>query len=122
MGLWPTSWIARYDDSLDHWRVGGSFTLTRRADDLLIYFLYKKKPLGPNRSDYAKEDTRGMPYDLGNRHTRRAQYARRNETNEIRQFRGSDKLPKALWVKGKSKFVAQRLRDEKKTTVAELYK
>lgn len=81
-----------------------------------------KKPLGPNRSDHAKEDTKGMPYGLGNRHARRVKYAQRNETNPIKTFRGSDKLPKALWVKGKSKFVDQRLRDEKKKTVAELYK
>lgn len=82
------------------------------------------KPLGPDRSlDKSNHgmDTRNMPYALGNRLARKTMYARRNESNEIKTFRGSDKLPKVLWVKGKSKFVEQRLRDEKKKCVAELY-
>lgn len=82
------------------------------------------KPFTPNRSADFPEDTKGISYIDGNRHGRRRKYALDNMKPKIgkrKRTSGSDKLPKVLWVKGKSKFVEARLKEEGKKCVAELY-
>lgn len=85
--------------------------------------------------DETTHDAKGIPYAFGNRHTRRgmASGARKRTKHTKRAIaqitgkledpkgRGSYKLSRELWEKGKSKFLTPRLIAEKKHSLAELY-
>lgn len=76
----------------------------------------------PNRSLQETKDNKGVPYSVGNRLGRRIAFKnvlKKKKPLLKKQTKGNT-LPKALWEKGKSKFVDIRLRQEGKQAVAEL--
>jgi len=66
-------------------------------------------------------DKNGVKYSYGNRKARRAVVARKKIILQPVFLSKKMKLPKEFWKKGKSKFLAARLREEGKKCLAELY-
>lgn len=80
----------------------------------------------PDRSKKFKEDTKGVPYKIGNRKARLIAKAgikhrskRINKKLQNETYKGP-KLPKAMWKKNKSKFLGHRLREEKVLSINQL--